>query len=96
MFLYFYNTKIIFSYNFFIKFSEVPLDLIKNKLAALSSLVTEITSTKSDDFDFIEKNLKSLNHNIKNKFPIQNVEDLNDIENRIKTCPDSRATLVYI
>lgn len=74
------------------------MDLIKNKLAVLSSLLTEITSSSnekiSEDFNFIEKDLKSLNHNIKSKFPIQNLEDLNDIENRIKTCPDSRATLV--
>lgn len=76
------------------------MDLIKNKLAALSSLVTEITNSsnerKFEDYDFIDKNLKSLNHDITSKFPIRNLEDLNDIESRIKTCPDSRATLVCL
>lgn len=72
--------------------------LIKNKLAVLSSLVTELTSTngnlKTDDCNFIERNLKSLDHDIESKFPIQNLEDLNDVEKRIKTCPESRSTLV--
>lgn len=85
-------------------FADVPLDLIKNKLAVLSSLVSEIekeTAAKetipSYDFDFNEKDLPNLDQDdIESKFPIHNIQDLNDIENRIKTCPNSRATLVSI